>query len=114
MGIQMDFGGFDPSFIGITRYFGNPRVWQFNQEFTRSQNPVSVLSIPHEQAFEALATVSVLSHEIRHFHDFLLSPYQANLFRLRIQSLVNLLGIAPYILKGEDINCLPVPISKWC
>src|SRR5205085_6947184 len=113
MAIQLDFGGFDPSFIGVTIRFGNDRAWQIFDAFSKSANPPSLIGLPRDERFEDLSITSVVSHEIRHFHDFLLTAYSAQVFRLRVQALVNLLEVLFYISKS-DANCLPVPLSEWC
>jgi hypothetical protein len=111
-GIQLDYGGFDPTFLGITIRFGTLSAWEAFDTFANTAEPVSFSDLPENMRFEALATVSVVSHEARHFHDFMLSPYSARIFRLRIQSLINLLGLLPHLL-NKDSNCLFVPLSKW-
>lgn len=83
MAIQLDFGGFDPSFVGVTIRFGNERIWRIYQAFRASPDPLPVSSLPRDERFEALSAISVLSHEVRHFHDFLLTPYSARVFNLQ-------------------------------
>ena len=112
MAIQLDFGGFDPSFIGITLRFNN-RSWQLFEAVSRSPEPVPVYHLRADEKFESLSALSVLSHEVRHFHDFLLTSYSAHLFRLRILALLNLLEALPFVVTGDG-NCVPVPISAWC
>lgn len=113
MNIQLDFGGFDPSFIGVSVRFGNARSFDFYKTHTKSPSPLPVSEMSHDERFEALSIASVLSHEIRHFHDFLLTPYSARVFALRIRMLIYLLQILPEIVK-DGPNCVPVPFATWC
>ena len=116
MAVQQDFGGFDPSFLGVTIRFGNERSWRIYDDALASTQPLPIPagSNPDEQ-FERISITSVLSHEVRHFHDFFLTSYSAYLFRLRIQLLLNVLELLPSLV-GDTVryNCVPVPISKWC
>lgn len=113
MNIQLDFGGFDPSFIGVSVRFGNARSFDFYKAYTKSASPLPVSQMGHDERFEALSIASVLSHEIRHFHDFLLTPYSARVFALRIRMLIYLLQALPEIVK-DGPNCVPVPFATWC
>ncbi|MFO1155489.1 MAG: hypothetical protein U1E43_01325 [Rhodospirillales bacterium] len=111
--MQRDFGGFDPSFIGITTRLGSERAFNFYKFFVSSSDPPNVSNFPEEIRFKALALASVVSHEVRHFHDFLLTPYSARVFKTRIEAFINIFQVLPYLFKPEA-NCLPLPISLWC
>ncbi len=114
MSIQLDYGGFDPSFIGATIRFSKLSAWDTWQRFNANTVPLSLDHLMPEQRFEALSTVSVLPHEIRHFHDFLLTPYSAHIFQQRVLALAHVLQMLFPFKFAEDANCLPVPISMWC
>jgi hypothetical protein len=73
--------------------------------------PLDNLS-PHDR-FNCFSIVSIMAHEIRHYHDFLISPHSARIFRLRILILLNVLQIIPSFLRSGG-NCVPVPITEWC
>jgi hypothetical protein len=111
--VQHDFGGFDPSFVGVTIRFGSESAFRFSRAFRQGDRPPQVDHLTAEERFEALSIASVISHEVRHFHDFLISPYSARLFKLRVQGALNTLQMLPE-LQQFDGNCLPVPLSKWC
>ena len=113
MTVQTDFGSYDPTFLGVTLRFSSESAWRAFVEFTTSPSPPSIADLPPAERFEALASTTVLSHELRHFHDFLLSSYGARLFSLRIQALVNLVEVLPYLV-ADGPNCLPVPLPVWC
>ncbi len=116
MAIQQDFGGFDPSFLGVTLRFASQHSWRIYQDLVESPRPLPLpSSYSVEEMFETLSVTSVVSHEVRHFHDFFLTPYSAYVFRLRIQLLLNIFELLPFIVEGdENCNCLLVPISTWC
>lgn len=113
MAIQLDFGGFDPAFLGVTLTFRTRTAWDTYQQFVASESPVSFASLPDPSRFEALSITSVISHEVRHFHDFLLSPYSIRVFRLRVQELLNVFQMLPQLL-GDMSNSVPVPLPTWC
>ena len=116
MGVQQDFGGFDPSFLGVTIRFGSDRSWQIYENAVESAEPLPIpAGNSSEETFETISITSVLSHEVRHFHDFFLTSYSAYLFRLRIQLLLNILELLPRLTESDGhYNCVPIPISKWC
>lgn len=112
--IQLDFGGFSTCFPGATIKFANKRAWNTWDSFITASTPLLPGDdVADEEVFEAIALTSTLSHEVRHFHDFLLTPNSAHLFRLRTQGLFNLLG-ALRNLPDSDADCLPVPVLAWC
>ena len=114
--IQADYGRFNPTYIGIVIRAAN----QANLDWldrTASVSEAELLKLPPNQAFDAISMLSVFPHEVRHFHDFLLTPYSQRLWRLRMRALIN--GLQVYVglmkqRKSEDFNCIPVPLSSWC
>lgn len=106
--IQADFGGFNPRFMGISLKLNSKEEFDTWQTFyILNKKPVD-----EEHNLLKVVTRSVLEHEYRHYHDFLISPYNSYLLRMRIQALQN--GIqALDNIPAIDGNCLPVPISRW-
>lgn len=113
MGIQLDYGGFDPAFIGITLRFSNARAWQTFDASRKADAVLQLAELTPDEGFEAISTTSVISHEVRHFHDFLLTPYSARIFKLRIQALVNAHQTLSFLF-DDSPNCILTPISTWC
>ncbi len=114
MGIQLDFGGFDPTFIGATIRLSSRSSWNALEQFRR--NPENVPPVSHlsdEERFEALSITSVLSHEVRHFHDFFIAPYHAQIFLRRIRALANVLQTIAHFKRG-NANIIFLPITQWC
>jgi hypothetical protein len=121
---QLDYGGFDARFPGITLRIGNPRAgWalDFWQEQIRAgvnlapRIPNEVLDL--DAALEEICLVSVLPHELRHFHDFLLSPFSTYVFQRRMMTALHGLQVYAYLYLMRDkqraINCVPVPLQSW-
>lgn len=119
--IQEDYGGFDPKFMGITVRFDAryPKGWQlFKQTCSKDRDPNHVIELGNNvlqcspgEAFELFSIGTAIVHEMRHFHDFILSPFGNHVFRLRVNATANgVKAIAP-VLKRKGI--LPVPIPVW-
>ena len=85
MSIQLDYGGFEPTFIGITANIStrNALDYWLSEHFAGLQ--VDLASLTTDARFEYLCTASTLAHELRHFHDFLISPYSARVFKHRVE-----------------------------
>jgi len=113
---QYDFGGFDPTFFGVSLNFSNLGAARLFDRWRKTQVPLPIADLPVDDRFEALSLFSVLAHEVRHFHDALLAPYGAMVFHRRIQMLVNLLELSTYLFDDHlnpNVNCLPVPLERW-
>jgi hypothetical protein len=119
-GIQRDFGGFDPKFLGITLRVGSERATRLiltDPEARDSVRADQLLAEPEDQAFETLSLLTAFAHEHRHFHDFLLAPFGLLVFRRRVSALVNAMQVLAELHSAEvrrDYDVLPVPFSKWC
>lgn len=121
-GIQQDFGGFDPKFLGVTLRFSaqSPESWElYRQLSVAADDPAQLvamgneaLKLPEAKAFEVFSLGTVLFHETRHFHDFLLSPYGNRLFRLRLMAAANGTQVMGD-LKKAGTKFLPVPLPRW-
>ena len=105
--VQEDFGGFNPRFPGVTIKFASSNA------FDEFQNFILNSSVPNDRPdLGVVAVRSVLDHEIRHYHDFLISPYGAMIFRLHLQALVNGAS-ALHLIKNLAGHHVPIPISRW-
>jgi hypothetical protein len=109
-------GRFDPKFLGVTiraRRTAEIHSFRFSD---RSEPPeLSVLAALHDEAVVSdLSRLTVLDHEIRHFHDALLYPMGLLATRARIFALFNGFetGIMLIRLRGEA-NVLVVPLQEW-
>ncbi|MEG0323249.1 MAG: hypothetical protein RR619_04570 [Raoultibacter sp.] len=71
------------------------------------------LQDPADLSLKSIALKSVMDHEVRHFHDFLLSPYGSFVFRAKLQAAIHgraLLGL----LEERPGEWLPAPVIVWC
>jgi hypothetical protein len=111
--VQRDFGGFDPTFFGATIRLSWASDWELFWGLRRGDTLKLEPQLSDDERFEKLGIASVVAHEVRHFHDFLITPCGAHIFRLRIFAALNTLQLLDYIV-GATANCLPFPISTWC
>jgi len=120
-GVQPDYGGFDPKFLGITLrfYAQNPDTWELYKRIeAASELPFELVKQGNAalqggtaKAFEFFSLGTVLPHEARHFHDFLLSPYGNRIFRLRLMAAANGTQAAGSFKSADKF--VPCPIPKW-
>jgi hypothetical protein len=118
--IQPDYGAFDPKFPGVTlRFYGhNTAAWPlFARVSAESTDAAEVVRIGREamgdphRLFEVISVCTALPHEVRHFHDFLLSPLGNRLFRNRVLSTFYALQLLKDVLRGG--RPVPVPLTRW-
>jgi hypothetical protein len=109
--MNLNFGSFDPSFLGATLRFPNSWMWKRFEVFLLRDELESLEGLTPQQRFMALGIQSALLHEVRHFHDFLLSPYHAHIFSLRLKSALNVNELLPLLWRRGG-NCLPVPLTS--
>lgn len=117
--IQHDYGGFDSRFLGITlRYESLSALKTYldvcwadcdPERFKRLAS--QCLQASKERAFDLYTQGTLLTHELRHFHDSLLSPYGSYLFRLRARAAFN--GLQGFHQCRRNRSILPVPIPLW-
>lgn len=104
--IQEDFGGFNTRFLGVKFNFSDEGLFQYYLKYLKEEK------LPSSTELNEIAIKSVMEHEIRHYHDFLLSPYCSALFRLRLQGMIN--GIQSIdFLKNMSGSVIPLPMTQW-
>lgn len=108
---QNDFGGFNPRFAGVTIRIASQAAYDEFLSFLRSPTHGG-LPGDKEESLGPILIRSVMEHEIRHYHDFLLGSYNGMLFRNRLQAVLN--GIkALRAVKELPGNVFPVPLNGW-
>lgn len=108
---QDDFGGFSPRFAGVTIRITSQAAYD---EFVSFLTSSSSGAFPgdKEEPLGPILMRSVMEHEIRHYHDFLLGSYNGMLFRARLQAILN--GIeALHAAKELPGEVFPLPLSTW-
>ncbi|GIK98900.1 MAG: hypothetical protein BroJett029_31090 [Alphaproteobacteria bacterium] len=105
--VQADFGGFNPRFPGVTIKFRSAHAFTVFQEFFVSE------SVPRDQPDLSVVSIrSVLDHEVRHYHDFLISPYSTVIFRMRLQAVLNGMKALQRVRDCAG-GYLPAPLVQW-
>jgi hypothetical protein len=111
--LQRDYGGFDSAFFGVTLSLKGEKDWALYQKLRVGESfPIEGL-LSEDELFHVLQLATVASHEIRHFHDSLISPFGARAFRARVSVALNSLQLLDQIIKS-GANCVPFPMSQWC
>jgi hypothetical protein len=109
-------GRFDPKFLGVAiRAKRAADVQSFRLSNHNEQPNISILAALNDDAVVSdLSRLTVLEHEIRHFHDSLLYPMGQHAIRARIFASFNGFetGIILIRLRGEA-NVLAVPLRDW-
>lgn len=120
IGLQNDFGGFDPKFSGVSMKFQEAEAyklfWKING---MDRDPETVVKIGNEAlesndsntAFTTFSIGTTLLHELRHFHDSLLTPFGNHIFRLRLNATVN--GLQVGEKASDNRKFIVVPFSRW-
>jgi hypothetical protein len=109
--IQRDFGGVDLRFLGVTVRIDTETFWRH-----LSGQAVPESGSTSEDLVEKVCAASVLEHETRHFHDFLISPAGAQIVRARTAlylASTRFIRAIPDTVWNEG-TCLPVPLTTWC
>jgi hypothetical protein len=119
-GLQNDFGGFDSKFSGICLKFQESKAFDLfllmNNANRDSDKVVRIgndalANLENDKVFATFAIATTQPHELKHFHDSLLSPYGNHIFRLRVNAAINGMQLASRIIRNRKI--IFVPFSKW-
>ncbi|MHC8334156.1 hypothetical protein [Pseudomonas sp. LB3P25] len=103
-----DYGGFAPRFFGVTIRLHSERDFAYLDDYISGR-----LHDAEDRSLKVISLKSVMQHEVRHYHDFLISPYGSFVFRAKLQAAIHgcaLLGLLNE-LPGE---WLPAPVTAWC
>jgi len=122
MSLQNSYIGFlNPWFFGtfLDLDMEESMLMQYNHylstqdEKQQRQLVEAVLSqYPREQAAEFVCRVTALSHEVKHFHDLLLSPWTSGLFRILFDIYFNI-KILLVELVHDNCTRVGLPITVW-
>lgn len=102
------FGAFNPRFYGITIFStGAPfeDLWRRFHDDTLEKNFA-------DRTLDEICFLTAQDHESKHFHDFLVSPFGATIFGLRLQTLSSGV-VALGALMHRNEACVPVPLRNW-
>ncbi|MBI5716376.1 MAG: hypothetical protein HZC37_01660 [Burkholderiales bacterium] len=108
---HLPFGAFNPRFHGVSLFVTAERMGRI-AGYEAVADPSSWAARSDALSLEEISTISVLDHERRHFHDFLVSPFGAVMMGMRMQaSLAGLQAIK--LLKQCVGKWVPAPIGRW-
>lgn len=105
-------GSFDTGFYGITLIHSDSESYRRSTAYAQAK---SVAEWNAESGPAELHTVGMLSapdHEVRHFHDFLLSPFGASIMALRIEATVNGVQALKSVIQAPH-GRVPRPMRRW-
>jgi hypothetical protein len=105
------FGSFEPGFYGITTVHADLEAMDLFASYDRTED-VAGWSRAAGTEIGTSGLVSAPEHEIRHFHDFLLSPAGSSLMALQVEAAFNGLQAIQRVIRRPE-RYLPVPIARW-
>lgn len=101
-------GVLDPRFVGVSLAFGSvDDLSEARRTFSDGTG-----AGPGGDDLRSIVRRSTPEHAVRHFHDFLVSPYSHRIFRLRLQALADGAQLFP-LAREVPGTCLPTPLVTW-
>jgi hypothetical protein len=108
-----DFGGFSTQSCSIDLRFGSPAQFEhFVEVWTRPGAP-KIGNVKQESRMELISAGTTLEHELRHYHDFLLSYGALHNYWQRAQAMMNATPIISQMLNDPDVDTLIFPAIDW-
>lgn len=113
------FGEFDPRFLGISLAVTTRKRWDLLSKYAFGPETLSKSKAArlHDDDFlEHVSCLTVLAHEIRHFHDYVLSIHGSRMTQARCALAFNVIMLLAglYSDARAGANLLPAPLSLWC
>jgi hypothetical protein len=114
------FGEFDPRFLGISLGVSSMERWEMLRRYAFGDKPLTerkAFRLDDDDFIEHTSCRSVIEHEFRHFHDFIISPYGSRMMHARWALAVNVQSLFAAIFSDEgsrSASVLPAPLSVWC
>jgi len=112
---QTVYGNFEPNFLGVSLSYPFGEYERF-QSIWNSSDPDKViwkgdqmLNRNPEKAVQFFSLATAVTHEIRHFYDFFLSPIGNFIFRIKLACVFNGIQLLPCFKK----LIVPVPLTIW-
>jgi hypothetical protein len=103
------FGAFEPRFYGISFLLETPLAFE---AFVARSEIFPGVAGPAPPIFEDTCLRTAIEHEMRHFHDALVSPFSNRILMLRMMAAFNGLKFFNRGLQS-GANFLPVPVKRW-
>ena len=109
---HLPFGLFNPRFYGVSVILGDEDRNDAVEHYGRAKDPGEWIRNTGTPSLNDISTLSAMDHELRHFHDFLLSPIGTVTMGLRMQASIN--GIQAMRALGQcQGSFVPVPLTRW-
>jgi sulfur relay (sulfurtransferase) DsrF/TusC family protein len=109
---HVPFGAFNPRFYGISLFVGEDDRLDALARYETARNPAEWMKQRSKPTLHEICSISAVDHEMRHFHDFLLTPSGTVTMGLRMQASIN--GMQAMLLLPDcPGKFLPVPIVRW-
>lgn len=111
------YGSFDGRFVGISLELDRDSLERGSLPWApldglKPAGPSPILSrLDPETALEDLLQATAIAHEVRHFHDFMLSPLGSKAILNRLLGAANAFPLVPRFAAHDGV--LPVPLSVW-
>jgi hypothetical protein len=109
-------GRFDTRFLGVlirSKSMAELESFRF-MDRSASLPAEQLVRLPMDAFITDLSRLTVLDHEIRHFHDALLYPFGAAALREQVVAAGNGLGVGWAVSRSAGAaNVLPVPLQEW-
>lgn len=108
-----NYGGFTGSLPGIDIRFG--RREHIDHFLEAWQRPGVVPGLPKEGPLRAelMSIGTIVEHELRHFHDYLLCFESLQASWIRRRMLLNGMPAVTQILKSDEHDVVPFPLLDW-
>jgi hypothetical protein len=109
---HLPFGSFNPRFYGVSLTVGDRERFEALREYHNAETLTPGAAGEGRQSIEEISTISAIDHELRHFHDFLVSPLGTVMMGLRMQASIN--GVqAAMAIKRCGGQYAPAPVGRW-
>jgi hypothetical protein len=109
---HIPFGSFNPRFYGVSVFLSDHGRLDAMHRYVATEDVGKYATNSVPASFDEISTLSVIDHETRHFHDFLISPLGTSMMGLRMQASIN--GIQAFkAIKRSLGRYVPVPIGRW-
>jgi hypothetical protein len=105
-------GHYDPSFYGVTVHLRTPDHVDSFTNYVNSETVAAWASQLGDTSLAKLAPLSAFEHEVRHFHDALLSPFGCNLMGMRLSVLINATQVL-WAIHDTPGTYVPTPMARW-
>ncbi|MGB3407048.1 MAG: hypothetical protein WBA67_06095 [Jannaschia sp.] len=106
------FGSFNPNFYGISQSLDGPETMSVLRGYAQQDDISQWHAAQADFDLARLGAISATDHEVRHFHDSLLSPWAMQTMFYRLQATANGQS-AIKALMATTGGAVPTPITRW-